>query len=100
MENKNRRKFNSLLAKSVALVPAASLLSHNSYADDVVMIDPETGMGKQLKYVEVTPDPEKNCEGCVHYTAQEGKEYGACTLLPGGFVTANGWCSVFAPKPS
>lgn len=100
MKNESRRKFNKLLVKSVALVPAASLLSQNSFASDAVMIDPETGMAKQLNYVEVTPEAGKNCEGCVLYTAQEGKDYGACTILPGGSVKANGWCSAYAPKPS
>ncbi len=39
------------------------------------------------------------CVNCALYTGGAGDEWGPCSIFPGKLVNANGWCSVYAPKP-
>ncbi len=59
-------------------------------------------MAKSLNYVEETPNENQYCSNCQLYQspAQEettGSECGGCQLFPGP-VTANGYCTSWAPK--
>ena len=53
-----------------------------------------------LGYKEPATDPAKKCGGCAFYTAKEPAGCGACQMLSGGAVSANGVCNSFAPKPA
>ena len=99
MKDKSRRRFNTLLAKAAILAPAATLLSHRVHAEGPPMVDPESATAKALQYAIDTPEPGKNCAGCVLYSAQEGDESGACSIFPGSSVPANAWCTAYVAKP-
>jgi hypothetical protein len=54
-------------------------------------------MVKSLKYVEETPQDDKNCANCSLYIQSEyGEGCGGCQLFPGP-VAANGYCNSWAP---
>jgi hypothetical protein len=36
----------------------------------------------------------------MQLTGKEGDEWRPCNVFPGKLVNANGWCKVWAPKPS
>lgn len=54
-------------------------------------------MVSSLKYVEETPQDDKNCANCSLYIESEyGDGCGGCQLFPGP-VAANGYCNSWAP---
>jgi hypothetical protein len=59
-------------------------------------------MANSLNYVEETPNENQYCANCQLYQSPEqeettGSECGGCQLFPGP-VTANGYCTSWAPK--
>lgn len=59
-------------------------------------------MVNSLNYVEETPNENQYCANCQLYQSPEqeettGSECGGCQLFPGA-VTANGYCTSWAPK--
>lgn len=44
--------------------------------------------------------PGQICANCALYQAEEGAEWGDCSIFPGRQVKASGWCTVYAPKAS
>jgi hypothetical protein len=51
-----------------------------------------------FKYVNETPNPEKNCENCQFYkTPAAGAQCGGCTLFKGP-VAPGGYCNSWAEK--
>ncbi len=53
-----------------------------------------------LQYVDATPDPEKQSDGCALYVAAEaGQNCGTCTVVKGP-IHPKGYCTSWAPKPA
>ena len=50
-----------------------------------------------LKYVDDSPEAERNCGNCQLYTAGEGGR-GKCALFQRGVVAEAGWCQSWAKK--
>ncbi len=40
------------------------------------------------------------CSNCALYTKPQSGDWGPCTLFPGKLVSADGWCSAYAPRPA
>ncbi len=55
--------------------------------------DASTLEGSQTRY-----KSGQACVNCALYKAEEGAEWGACSIFPGKQVKGTGWCSVYAPK--
>jgi len=101
MTDKNRRKFVTALGASTVAIPVSALIgSLPSHAADAPMVDEASDSAKNWEYVAVSPDAEKNCQGCALYQGEADAEGGPCPLFPGEHVAATGHCKAFAPKPS
>ncbi len=59
-----------------------------SYVHDATTLE-----GSQTRY-----KSGQACVNCALYKAEEGAEWGACSIFPGKQVKGSGWCSVYAPK--
>lgn len=59
------------------------------YVNDVANVDASA----QPRYA-----PGQACRNCSLFTADEGAQWGPCSIFPGKAVNANAWCSVYAPK--
>ena len=59
------------------------------YTDDASTVDPATRNN---------PAPEQNCANCSLLQGNAGDEWRPCQIFPGKVVSANGWCSAWAPK--
>ena len=40
----------------------------------------------------------QTCANCALFLAEEGSEFGPCSIFAGKLVAAAGWCSVYVPK--
>jgi len=43
--------------------------------------------------------PGQACRNCAIYTADAGTDHGACAIVFGKFVSADGWCPSYEKKP-
>ncbi len=57
----------------------------------------QKAMRASLGFKMVTEDPKRRCDGCAFYTAKEGS-CGACELLTGAPVPAEGRCDSWAAR--
>lgn len=79
-------------AEAPAAAPAAE-----GCMDVSGLTEQEVAMRNSLQYVDVTPDPEKNCLNCSLWLPQEeGAACGGCNLLKGP-IAPNGYCISWAP---
>ncbi len=101
MSQMNRRSFNKLVAKSVAVVPLAALATSLPLRaeGEAAMVDPESPTAKGLQYV-VASENGDVCSGCLLYVPVEGKDHGNCSIFPGQVVPAGAWCSAYQAKPA
>ncbi len=102
-----RRKFIQLSA-----VAAAGLIvkpSRDAHASDLPQLSEDDPMAKAMKYTHDAstvdpssrnnPAPDQKCSNCALVQGAEGDAWVPCQIFPGKAVAANGWCSVWAPKP-
>lgn len=99
-----RRRFLRGAAAGAVTVPVFGLLG-TATAADKPKLDPGNGQAKALNYVheasEASDNPAfqegANCANCVHWTGGDAA-WGGCNLFPNHVVSANGWCTAWAPK--
>jgi hypothetical protein len=102
-----RRKFLQLSA-----VAAAGLIvkpGREAQASDLPHLAEDDPMAQAMKYTHDStsvdpstrnnPAPEQHCSNCALAQGAEGDAWLGCQIFPGKAVNANGWCSVWAPKP-
>jgi hypothetical protein len=97
MINQRRRWF--LQAATAVL---AMPLFGQAWAQALKKLPADHATAKALKYEEDAAlskkepgfKPGSNCANCQFFTASNG----ACSLLPGFSVAANGWCTAWAKK--
>ena len=107
MSNIERRKFLKLSAAAAAgcLVQAGG----SAVAEDLPQLSTEDPLAKAMKYTDdastvdpaarANPAAEQNCANCALVQGNDGDAWRPCQIFPGKVVAANGWCSVWAPKP-
>ncbi len=61
-----------------------------AYVEDATKVD----SAKQPRY-----QPGQLCSNCALYIPGDDPAWGGCSIFAGKLVAANGWCSVYAPKP-
>jgi hypothetical protein len=100
----SRRRFLAMASLTpLAVLGAGSMASAQAPAQQCY--DPNTlplsqkNRRRGIGYKEPATDPKKKCGGCAFFTAKEAG-CGACTMLSGGAVSAEGVCNSFAPKPA
>lgn len=96
----------------LAVAPACAILLATREADAASLphLDEQDPLAKSLGYVHDAKkvDPKANpmfkpgstCANCVQIKGSAGEAWRECTLFPNKLVNANGWCRVWAPKPS
>ena len=101
-----RRKFLKLSTAAAAgcFVQAGRV----AVAEDMPKLSEDDPMAQGMKYVHdastvdpasrVNPAPEQNCANCALIQGADGDAWRPCQIFPGKLVSANGWCSVWAPK--
>jgi hypothetical protein len=102
-----RRKFLQLSA-----VAAAGLFvkpGREAQASDLPHLAEDDPMAQNMKYTHDAsavdpatrnnPAPDQKCANCALAQGAAGDAWVPCQIFPGKAVNANGWCSVWAPKP-
>ncbi len=102
-----RRRFIQLTAGA-----AAGCLVHpgaEAQADELPQITENDPIAMALKYTHDagSVDPalrtqaaaDQNCANCVQLQGTDGDAWRPCAIFVGKLVNANGWCSVWVPKP-
>ena len=102
-----RRKFIKLSA--VAAAGCFVQAGRPALADDMPKLAEDDPMAAAMKYTHdaSTVDPssrnnpaaDQNCANCALIQGDDGAAWRPCQIFPGKLVSANGWCSVWAPKP-
>lgn len=101
-----RRKFIQLSA--VAAAGCLVYPGREARADDLPHLAEDDPMAKAMKYTHdastvdaasrTNKAAEQNCANCALIQGNDGDEWRPCQIFPGKAVSANGWCSVWAPK--
>lgn len=78
-----------LLAAGLVAVPVAAGLITLQPA----VAGAQQKMAQKLVQYQKTPKKDQKCSTCLHFVAPD-----SCKLVEGK-IDANGWCSLFAPKP-
>ena len=102
-----RRKFIQLSAAA-----AAGYLVHpgsDAQAEELPQLTEDDPLAVAFRYTHdaSTVDPaqrtlaaaEQSCTNCAQLQGVEGDEWRPCAIFIGKRVNANGWCSVWVPKP-
>lgn len=101
-----RRKFIQLSAVAAAgcLVQAG----REARAEDLPHVTEDDPMAQAMKYTNDStsvdpatrnnPAADQHCANCALVLGNEGDAWRPCQIFPGKAVSANGWCSVWAPK--
>lgn len=99
----NRRQFIlTLVPMGVALGATAQALAQAAKLDEN---DPAAkGIGYKHDASKVDPAKYpayakgKVCSGCALYQGKPGEPWGACPIMAGKLVSANGWCTAWVKK--
>lgn len=102
-----RRQFMQLSAGA-----AAAYFVHPgsaAQAQDLPQITEDDPVATALKYthdsstvdpaLRTQPAADQNCANCAQLQGEDGAEWRPCAIFVGKLVNANGWCSVWVPKP-
>ena len=90
-DDRGRKKLSrrELLASGLVAVPAAVGL----FALQPTVGEAQQKVAQKLVQYQKTPKKDQKCSTCLHFVAPD-----SCKLVEGK-IDANGWCSLFAPKP-
>jgi len=92
-----RRVLLRRLALGLTLVPLAGLPSRRAHAAELPLLSESDPAAKALDYVEDAAKAKgaqsgSLCSNCSVYSGADGAAAGPCTLFPGKWVKAAGWC--------
>ena len=101
-----RRQFIQLSV--VAAAGCLALPGREAKAQDMPQLAEDDPMAQAMKYTHdastvdpssrANPAPEQNCANCALVQGNDGDAWLPCQIFPGKAVSADGWCSVWAPK--
>lgn len=84
----------------VSLVGCSKSEKPKTCTDTTGLSPDQISMRNNLQYVDTTPKPGEDCEGCALYTLpKDGAFCGGCTLLAGP-ISPLGYCISWAAKPA
>lgn len=102
-----RRKFIQLSA--VAAAGCFARPAREAHADEMPKLSEDDAMAAAMRYTHdagtvdpatrANPAAEQTCANCALIQGNDGDEWRPCQIFPGKLVNADGWCSVWAPKP-
>jgi high potential iron-sulfur protein len=92
-----RRALLRRLALGLTVLPLGGIPSRRAHAADLPLLSESDPAAKALDYVEDATrakgaQPGSLCSNCSVYGGADGAPAGPCTLFPGKWVKANGWC--------
>ena len=95
--DEERRALLRRLALGLTLVPLAGLPSRRAHAADPPLLGESDPAARALDYVEDAAKAKgaqsgSLCSNCSVYGGADGAIAGPCTLFPGKWVKAAGWC--------
>lgn len=108
----NRREFVKTTVKVTTGVLASIpiMVTNSSSAQDLPVLAQDDPLAVTLAYTADTTTVssesypnhtnEQVCSTCVLSLSEAGAEFGPCSIFPGKFVAATGWCSLWAIKPA
>ncbi|CAM3848795.1 high-potential iron-sulfur protein [Parendozoicomonas haliclonae] len=100
---KSRRQFLKL-ASGIALIPLVNISSVSAEDKKLIPLMESDPQAQALKYVATQEKAQSmpgykagsKCDNCLHFVAGTN----GCNIFPGRSVDPDGWCAVWAPKPS
>lgn len=102
-----RRKFLQLSAVAAAGCIAGT--GREAVAQDLPHVTEDDPMAQGMRYTHdassvdpstrARPEPDQTCSNCALVQGNDGDAWRPCQIFQGKAVNANGWCSVWAPKP-
>ena len=98
-----RRQFIlTLLPATLALGSAAQALAQPARVDENDPAAKGIGYKHDASKVDAAKYPAfakgKVCSGCALYQGKAGEAWGACPIVAGKLVNANGWCTAWVKK--
>ncbi len=99
--DRGRRRFVCAGGCAVLALPAGLLLGPGASAQD--KLDPSNPTAAALSYTHDATrsersSPDQTCANCLHYTGEEGAEWGPCAIFLSALVARDGWCAGWVPK--
>lgn len=101
-----RRQFIQLSA--VAAAGALAGAGRVANAQDLPKLAEDDPTAKAMRYTHdastvdpasrANPAENQNCANCALIQGADGDAWRPCQIFPGKVVSADGWCSVWAPK--
>ncbi len=88
-----------VLAAGSALIGCTKESKPLSCVDTSGLSSDEAAMRKTLEYVDQTPTPPKQCDGCQLFKPAAPESCGACTVLKGP-IHPKGYCKSWVQKPA
>lgn len=93
--NASRRSLLKNVAMAVSLAPLAV---HRARAAEMPLISEQDPAALAVQYVDDASHAKNAqngalCSNCSIYSGAAGAAQGPCTLFPGNFVKAAGWCN-------
>ena len=98
MTDHKRRKLITISATAAVLPVSTLLKSGSARADDLPLLDAESGQAKALKYIAQSTTDGQTCSNCVIYSGLEDAKSGPCGLFPGKHVNTSAWCGSWTAK--
>ena len=98
-----RRQFMfTLLPLGIALVAAGQAVAQAAKVDEGDAAAKGIGYRHDASKVDAAKFPGyakgKVCSGCALYQGKPGEAWGACPIVAGKLVNANGWCTAWVKK--
>jgi len=104
-----RQLLGATVTAAAGLAGASALAQAPASTTGYVKLDEKDPQAAALHYVHDASlvDPKKNptykpghhCANCLQVQGKDGDAWRPCNIFPKKLVAANGWCSVWAPKP-
>lgn len=106
--NSNRRSFIKMTATAMVVAPSV-ITYRNALAQNAEKLTEDDPLAMALGYKEKTTDvdavkypthtKEQVCIACILYQGTD-PEWGGCGAFANKLVAGQGWCQVYAAKPS
>ena len=98
MTDRKRRKFIAISATVVVLPVSALLKAGTASANDLPLLDAESGQAKAFKYTAQSITDGQTCSNCAIYTGAKDAQSGPCGLFQGKHVGSGAWCGSWTAK--
>ena len=101
LPDRSRRRFVCAGGSAALALPTGLLFSLRASAED--KLDPANPTAAALNYTHdatqsIRSSPDQTCANCLHYTGEDGAEWGHCAIFLNALVARDGWCTGWVLK--